>query len=418
MVTPDQVAQQLTQLGVAVGAPVAVAVSGGADSLALLLLMHRQFSVTALSVNHGLREEAAGELEHVASICAAHGIPHIGLVWEGEKPESNLQAAARDARYNLMANWCNENRVSYLALGHHRDDQAETVMLRLARGSGVYGLAGMSSTRELDNVLLVRPLLDVPKHALRTFLKKLDIDWIEDPSNHSDAFDRVKVRRWLENPLLEGFTTERLAATAARLRRSRDALEFYEARWLERAVRAFPEGYALLSLSELAGEPDEILLRGLSSLCRFAGKGAYVPRMEKTERLLAALLSGAFAGQTLYGAQLTATGKQEVLISREIADCVDETSLEETCTWDNRFEITAKGDIAGLKIAALGEEGWRQLKASGFDVAEMKMPRIAALAVPAIFKGLDLQQVPQLGYSADESVSITVRPKRTILTKK
>jgi len=415
--TASDVKREIIRLGVPAGGRLAVAVSGGADSAALMLLAAESFDVTVLTVDHSLRAASAGEALAVARLCTEHGIKHHIFIWEGDKPTGNIQAVARDARYGLMANWCRANGVRYLATAHHMDDQAETVLLRLARGSGVYGLAGMAPARDLKDVTLIRPLLNVPKSDLLTYLRARSVEWIEDPSNQSEAFDRVKIRKLLGNPPVEGLRADRLAATAGRLRRSRAALEHYEAKWLYRAVETFPEGYAVLDLGALTDEPEEILLRGLATICRYVGKGTYVPRMEKLLRLFDQLTTGGFRGQTLYGARFTPLSAGKMLISRELNGCEEATSLEETTSWDNRFEISAKGDIAGLEIRALGEDGWRQLKASMFDVEQMTVPRLAALVLPAVFKGTDLRAVPQLEYAALEDVLVEIRPIRTIITK-
>lgn len=421
--TADDVKVETTRHGVSVGGKLAVAVSGGADSLALLLLASEHFDVVALTVDHGLRQASAAEAAAVADLCLRFGIAHETLLWRGEKPTGNIQAAAREARYSLMAHWCQGHGICHLATAHHRDDQAETLLLRLARGSGVYGLAAMAPTRELvggakgPSVTLIRPLLPFAKSDLTTYLTERSIEWAEDPSNQSLAFDRVKIRGLLANPPVAGLHGERLAATAGRLRRTRDALEHYEAKWLGRAVQVFDEGYAVLDRGALQDEPEEIILRGLASLCRYAGKGVYVPRMEKLLRLFDQLSADGFRGQTLYGTQFIPLDDEKMLVSRELAGCQSATSLAETSSWDNRFEIFTKGDIAGLEISALGEDGWRQLKASGFDISVISVPRQVALVLPAIYQGADLRAVPQLGYSSLKDFSADIRPIRTIITK-
>jgi len=421
-VSPDQVRENLRRLGVADGARLAVAVSGGADSTALLHLVECHYPVAALTVDHGLRPEAAAEAEGVKAHCAALGVPHETLRWEGEKPEGNLQAEARDARYGLLKDWCLQHGVEYLLTAHHQDDQAETLLMRLARGSGVYGLAGMAPTRDLGGVTLLRPLLDVPKTALVEYLEDKNINWTEDPSNQADRFDRVKIRQFLENPPLEGFQSERLAATAARLRRTRDALEFYEAMWLDAAADAHSEGYVFLKASGLESAPEEVVLRGIASICRHVAGGIFVPRMEKLLRLYEALTTDGFSGQTLYGTQISRAGTDRFLFSRELAAIVPEISVEsssaETITWDNRFEIRLKGAIAGIKIRPLGDTGWAQLVGSGFGRESLQMPRVAALALPALFVAGDLQAVPQLGYNKMNEVSAQIVPIRPELTKK
>ncbi len=417
--TSQHIRDQLVLLGVPEGTRVAVGVSGGADSLALMLLAQDHFRVSALTVDHGLRSGAADEAQLVADVCQRHSIDHETLLWTGDKPVANIQAEARQARYDLMAGWCQDKGIQFLLTAHHMDDQAETVLLRLARGSGVYGLAGMAAVRDLDGVTLLRPLLTVPKSELTAYLQAMGVSWAEDPSNQSDAYDRVKIRRMLANPPVEGLRADRLAATASRLRRSRDALEHYEALWLGRAVEAHgDQGYVFLKADTLTGEPEEILLRGLASLCRFVGKGMYVPRMEKLQRLYRQITQEGFRGQTLYGAQFSANCDGKILISREVGDCEAGTCLKETVTWDNRFEICAKGDIAGLEISALGEDGWRQLKASAFDLEHLLIPIKAVWALPAIFKGTDLWCVPHLDYTIDKEIQVTARSIRKLVTKK
>ncbi|MEX0298215.1 MAG: tRNA lysidine(34) synthetase TilS, partial [Kordiimonas sp.] len=172
------------KLGVSLGSKIAVGVSGGADSLCLMLMTAEYFDVTAISVDHGLRSEAADEVEFVARLCHEKNIPHVALRWEGNRPTSNIQATARTVRYDLMRDWCAENNIAYLAVAHHQDDQAETLLLRLARGSGVYGLAAMPGVRGVGRgVSIVRPLLSVPKEVLTSTLRSLKQEWIEDPSN-------------------------------------------------------------------------------------------------------------------------------------------------------------------------------------------------------------------------------------------
>jgi len=175
--------------------PLGVAISGGGDSTALLLLLHAaRRAVLAVTVDHGLRPESAAEAAAVGALCAARGIPHDTLVW-AEGPESgNLQARARQARRRLIADWARGRGIGDVALGHTLDDQAETVLLRLARGSGVDGLAAMAAVAEGDGVRWHRPLLGIGRGALRDWLRGEGVAWIDDPSNEDPRFDRVRVR--------------------------------------------------------------------------------------------------------------------------------------------------------------------------------------------------------------------------------
>lgn len=418
-VTASYLEAELGELGVPKGAKLAIAISGGADSTALLMLAKKSYVVTAITVDHGLRTESAEEAHTVVQLCETIDVPHVTLVWQGEKPNANIQAEAREARYRLMANWCSDRGVKYLLTAHHRDDQAETLLMRLARGSGVYGLAGMQKRHSLDHgVRLLRPLLDVPKRDLVDYLEKAGQSWIEDPSNQADRFDRVKIRKFLQEPPLDGFSAERLAATATRLRRTRDALEHYESVWLQRAVVDGEFGELYLESSELTSEPEEIILRGLASLCRYVSGGKFVPRMEKLQRLHAALLTDDFRGQTLLGAHISALKDGRLLFTRELAAIPPKTLLEETTIWDNRFEITLKGAMAGLEICPLGAEGWNEVRnCNNFAPTDYPL-RQCVVGLPGVYQNGDLQAVPHLGYTKTKEFEVQLVPIRSFLNKK
>ena len=176
---------------------VAVAVSGGSDSMALLMLMQRWAEdngarISAVTVDHGLRPEAAGEAAMVARFCAQRGIPHEVLKWQGWDGTGNLQAAAREARYRLIADWVRAQGVEAVCLGHTRDDQAETFLMRLARKAGSDGLRGMPDRFDRHGVHWVRPVLGQSRADLRAFLRRHGVLWVEDSSNEDERFDRVR----------------------------------------------------------------------------------------------------------------------------------------------------------------------------------------------------------------------------------
>ncbi len=175
---------------------IAVAVSGGPDSLALLLLVDRWArdqggAALALTVDHGLRPDSAAEAAQVGAWAKARGIAHAVLPWTGDKPQTGIQAAARQARYRLLTEACAARGILHLAIAHHADDQAETVLFRRERGSGPAGLAGMTAARSLGAVRMIRPLLGWPKSALTQTCRHFGQDFVEDPSNRSDRFART-----------------------------------------------------------------------------------------------------------------------------------------------------------------------------------------------------------------------------------
>uniref|UniRef100_UPI0026223B47 tRNA lysidine(34) synthetase TilS n=1 Tax=uncultured Amaricoccus sp. TaxID=339341 RepID=UPI0026223B47 len=209
-----------------------VAVSGGGDSVALLLLLHAAGrDLAAVTVDHGLRPESVGEAASVAALCAARGIPHSVLRWEDRDPRGNLQQAAREARRSLIAGWAEASGIAAVALGHTLDDQAETVVMRLARGSGVDGLSAMRPETLALGILWLRPLLGIRRAALRAWLAAEGVAWAEDPTNADARFDRVRARLALPTLAGLGIGPERLAATARAVARACAALEAAIGRW-------------------------------------------------------------------------------------------------------------------------------------------------------------------------------------------
>ena len=210
------------------GARLGLAVSGGPDSLALLLLAHAALpgQIAVASIDHGLRPEAAGEVALVEQVCAARGIPFTPLAVT--VPTGNLQAQARAARYAALAEWAHVRALGALATAHHADDQAETLLLRLNRGSGLAGLAAVRAVSLIgddDDLLLLRPLLAWRKADLAALVARAGITAAVDPSNANPDFDRVQMRArlaandWLDVPAL--------ATSAAHLAEAWRAIEWY-----------------------------------------------------------------------------------------------------------------------------------------------------------------------------------------------
>jgi tRNA(Ile)-lysidine synthase len=385
----------------------AIGVSGGADSLALALLAaawakRRGGTATALTVDHGLRPEAAAEARQVARWLAARGIAHRRLAWRGAKPRRNIQAAARSARYALLTDWCRRRGVLHLALAHHVDDQAETLLLRLGRGSGLDGLAAMAPVAELAEVRLLRPLLDLPRARLVATLDARGQPWIEDPSNLDTGYARVRVRALAPALAAEGLTAERLAATAGRLGRARAALESAVAALLVRAAALDPAGHCRLDPAALSAAPDEIALRALGRVLMTVGGRAYSPRLDGLDRLLAAIRAGSLGGgRTLAGCRVVPRGAV-LIVCREAAEIADAAWLRagERRTWDGRFDI-ACGKAAGrLGLGALGGRGWGELVRRHPAAQHMGLPVVVRPSLPALRRAGRLVAVPAAGYAA------------------
>lgn len=263
-----------------------VAISGGPDSLALLLLAAAAFprDVIAATVDHGLRPEAADEARLVGEICATIGVPHDILT--GTMPEGNLQEGARTLRYALLADWA-DGRTDWIATAHQQDDVAETFLMRARRGAGVSGLAAMAAARPLGGATLIRPLLEWSRAELTAIVAAAGIAPVEDPSNRDPRFDRARMRRLLvESPELPA---DRLALAARNLRHAETALDWAAER--EWQVRSRIE--ADVAYLDTDGLPYELRRRLMARAvdCVRPSSNALL-RGESIDRLLATLDSG------------------------------------------------------------------------------------------------------------------------------
>ncbi len=379
----------------------AVAVSGGADSMALTLLVAAVFPgrVHALTVDHGLRQGSVAEAVQVGTWLAKHGIPHRTLVWNGPKPATNIQAEARAARYQLLSAACAEIGATVLLTAHHKEDQAETVLLRLARGAGLPGLSAMKPVRHLLaglDLLLVRPLLDTPRDDLRTYLTANNQAWIEDPSNQDVRFDRIKVRTLLANPPLPGLTHETIIQSATALASAHAALEA----WTLEKIHAHMtwDNYGKIVLHNrlnLAAWPDELARRVVLAALQAASGAVTVPRRADTLRLMTEVCNTEFKAATLGGAMLAAQGDDLVLLRepRAIKHVVHLVQNQHSIIWDGRFHITAKNMPTGSFIAMLGETG----RLSIHKHLPAKIHATLAQTQPALWHENDVLAAPTLG---------------------
>lgn len=422
--------------------PVAVAVSGGADSMALLLLCRdwlNQFDdadgcdrLLALTVDHGLRPESATEARQVADWCRAQGIAHQTLRWTEDKPAGCIQAAARQKRYALLEAACIDAGIGDLLLAHHREDQAETLLLNLMRGSGVHGLSAMQPVSAQGRLRLIRPLLDFPKSALRATLHAAGQDWLEDPSNHDSHYARVRMRTLYQHLVDDGMPPDRLTATAAHMQRARAAIDHYTDELLSQAAAVADAGIAWLDASVLSAAPEEVGLRALARLVTAIGAQRYTPRLNRLENLYAWLCEKPGAGgRTLSGCQLL-PHRGRILILREMASIGPDLDLEpgQSGNWDGRFDVSlsraAASQYAGqthLTIRAVGEAGMQQIRALRTEQPASDLPAIAMRVMPGVWGGDALLAAPHLLYHHPQAtlsqgaVTLNFAPRHPVLCK-
>lgn len=277
-----------------------LAVSGGPDSVALMWLaarwqrgLARGPRLLVVTVDHGLRVEAAREAREVKRLAAELGLAHRTLRWRGAKPDTGLPAAAREARYGLLAQAARSIGARHVLTAHTRDDQAETLLMRLVRGSGLAGLSAMARLTERDGIVLARPLLDVPKSQLIATLRRAKIGFADDPTNRDTAFTRPRLRALLPQLAAEGGDARSLARLAARLARANAAVEVLvdgAERFLQLRARgdAPQAGLRSFEASAFAVLPEEVRLRLLLRAVNALGHEGPA-ELGKVETLMAAL---------------------------------------------------------------------------------------------------------------------------------
>jgi tRNA(Ile)-lysidine synthase len=406
----------------------ALAVSGGSDSIALMALFADWLRAAGgdpachavLTVDHGLRPEAAGEAEQVAIQAAALGFRHRTLHWEGHKPATGIQAAARATRYRLIHAQMVADGDSVLLTGHTRDDQAETLLMRLGRGSGLDGLAGMAprlSFGELGlapagsvgaELEIVRPLLGMPRSRLRATLQARGMPWIDDPSNSSMNFERPRLRALRTEREALGLTDPMLALSAMRLLRARRAIEgtvdeFCRAE--KGAVSVHPTGYIRFDRGRLSTVEEEIALRALGRAIAACGGGDEPSSLAKLESLTTAV-RGRPVDATWTLARALITGRANtVTVEREPGrEPLPALQLAPGthAIWDGRFRVSADAAEGGITVRALGETAARQLRRQDFPSAEV--PARVASFVPAFWCGDRLLAAPSLQFWADPAL--------------
>lgn len=389
-----------------------VAVSGGGDSMAMLHLAAgwaRVYGVRlrVVTIDHGLRVESASEAAMVANESAGLGLPHQTLRWTGWDGTGNLQDAARAARRSLIGRW--KGDCAHVLMGHTQDDQAETLLMRLARGSGVDGLAAMGDrTFVPDDTAgggwqILRPLLQISRAELRHYLNVLSIPYVDDPSNDDQSYARVRMRGLIGQ---EGLDIATLTATAQRMARAKEALSRRAFDMADRLVDPIWRGSGLTRLDRdgFTRLEAETQLRIMAAALQAASGAIYRPRANALDSALDRALGGGVT--TLHGAMIVPQG-DAIWIGREFAPVSDTQSIAgPDALWDRRWRLFGP-DVNGLTVRALGEEGLSQAsgrpRGSPPRALMQALPsvwdegRLIGCRIPAIGLEFDQEYVPQRG---------------------
>lgn len=326
-----------------------------------------------LSVDHGLRQAAADEVTFVIKIANQLGFEARPLKLEGLQGQAGVQEKARHARYEAMAAVMQERAISILLTAHTRDDQAETFLMRLQRGSGVGGLASILPKRELYGVTLVRPLLEVCKQDLLDWLQQHDLKWCVDPSNQDEGFERVKVRKLLTQLDETGALSQGMAQSARRLQGAREALNVWADDFFSQQVKSYLDGRLVLKRAAFLGLPvamQTMVLR--RALLPFGQGEVLLSKLERGAHHLVTMAEDKSAPNVRFalgGVMIEKTAQEEFVFYRETGrDALEQAHIdpiEDTdhkVLWDQRVGLYFTAPIThALSVRALNEQEVEQV---------------------------------------------------------
>lgn len=388
----------------------ALGVSGGADSMALLELIGQvarlneipRFSV--LSVDHGLRAAARAEIQLVADRCKVLALPHVVLTNRQVFATGGIQAAARARRYALVAGWCAEHAADGFLLAHHLHDQAETMLMRLARGSGINGLGGMLARQKLltpaGSVVLLRPFLTHRPETLRGSLALTKTRWAEDPSNADQRFERVRWRAMLCAAPQNRVLVPALGRLAGDMQKLRTALDRLAVDWLTQHAAWHAYGFIIIDRVAFAVLGEVLQRRILAALIRQIAGRPFAVRQVRLTGFLDRLAAHPAGAMTMSGVLLR-WRRGQLMIGRELAAL---RNLRQPAMgmflWDGRYFLDFDADLGNQKhqgqfVAPLGVDGLAALKAMGV-VPDKSVPAAYLHVLPAVFEGKRLCACPLL----------------------
>ncbi len=376
---------------------IGVAVSGGGDSMALLNLVTtlsalHDWSVSAVTVDHQMRDDSTVEAQFVSAFCVTNGIPHETIKWDGKQAKGNFHKAARDSRYRLIADWAKAHDLDVVALGHTENDVAENFLMRLARKSGADGLAAMEKRFGRNGIKWVRPLLQVSREELRDYLKSVDVAWFDDPSNDDPKYSRSQARTILDALEPLGINRKTLARVSTQL--------FFEASALKHAT------YKHSKKTELSGGDIVIPLldadfhfetkrRLIVEALKFVSGAEHGPRSDNMVSIMHEVETKGIG--TVHGCLLIENKPKNMLektlrITREY-NAVKGTTSKTTEIWDGRWRVDGPHED-DLEVRALGD-GILQCP----DWRETGHPRNSLRSSPSIWRGNTLIAAPLAGFN-------------------
>jgi len=396
----------------------AVAVSGGCDSLCLAILAKewtniRGGTITALIVDHGLRKDSKKECKETQNILKKRKIFSYCFTWKLSKiPKSGVQEKAREFRYNIFEEWCYKKKIAHLLVAHHFEDQKETFLMRLNHNSNIYGLACMPKILIKKKIRILRPFLDFKKKEIISYLKEKKINWINDPTNTSSKYSRNRLRKILPKLEKKGLTDNKLKKILRRAQNERKKIEKKFTDWFILNVEIKSFGYALINFDRLKLLNKEDFIFIFSRILNMISGSLYPPKSKYVSNFYKKIKSDSNIKHTNLGGCHIFISKKKFYICREIFKKNKKQKIDlqfNKIIWDNRFEIEYKKNKHTFLKKKLGKSVFiEQLQKNGWNEVLLKneslkkrfeIPNKVILSLPAIKnKKNDVLYVPHLKY--------------------
>lgn len=380
---------KLCTLGVQDHQNIVVGVSGGADSLALLHLTCRfakkhHNNIFSCCVDHGLRQDSNKEAEYVSDLSKQWGANPIILKWNGEKPRTGIEKKARDMRYFLLFEACYKNKASFLLLGHHYQDQAETFIIRQQSQSGDLGLACMSEKKSFFDGMMLRPFLGILPQLLKDYDCQMGIKWIEDPTNHTTEFMRGRLRKSLTSSEIKNAFESSILYGEKRKVFEEKVCQFFQENL---DFKSF--GYAFLPIKSFDKDQVDIVAYSLGEVIRVIGGKVYAPDIKRLQKICFSIANKQFRGCTLGGCRIDVAAREKILIWREeTAQDADKEILNPQLFYWDQFRFSVDDCFQGWTVGAVKNR----------FVNKNFYPKRVFQTLPVVFRNEKLFFIPKVEY--------------------
>lgn len=396
---------------------IALAVSGGADSMALLFLAQnwaaeRGVEVSVFTINHNLRPEAATELEYVRDLAKKLNVNFVPLSWHNENNCTAIQQRARKARYEMISNYCNEKGIPILLTGHHLDDMLETFIMKKSKKASLLALAPNNSFF-WNNLWILRPFHNIEKKQLVQFLTDNNYFWFEDSSNSDEKYERNKIRKQLN--LLTEENKANLVADYQQVIAEAKEIEEELIEAIATTIFIYSEGYAKIDLDRFAMYKDQVKIMMLNFVLAMISGKTITPRFRSLEKLLTFLETNSLNGVSLHHCNLTIKDNELIIVKERFYVGIDRQLSEEKIFWDERFEITVSEKLIGkgYYISSLTDEDYvvikPELQLGRLAMKSKNLHRKLIFSLPVVKKLEKVIAIPHISYYNEVLLEQTIK---------